>query len=282
MVKKVLYVLALIGCLGFIVYTLHEHGVPKDRTALAELGSSMGIPALFFSFLVGFPFFTRKKGDEEEIIKYTLDRCSEFYNKISPTYDERNTKYLIDSHLIVTEKISELLSSRGELGVLDLGGGTGRTIATHFYHQKNVKWTYVDASSQMKAQFELNARNSKFNSVCKLSDINDFLRRDENKYDVVILSFVLTSMTQELDYEKLANKINDGGLIIIADIEPEYTAKKPDYEVSVDGTKYSMTMKPVNALELVERFQKVDRHLKYCKSVKKQDQKRYSYVLTFK
>src|SRR5262249_61157112 len=75
---------------------------------------------------------------------YQAWEAERFYSRIAPGYDARNTGPLLRTQLTTREYIQQARLGRPSLNVLDLGGGTGREIATHFVDDPGVSWTCVD------------------------------------------------------------------------------------------------------------------------------------------
>ncbi|WP_180772467.1 class I SAM-dependent methyltransferase [Vibrio parahaemolyticus] len=220
----------------------------------------------------------------EKIKKYRYQRenAQHFYGKIAEHYDERNTKFLKESHLSTVKHLKEAVQHTDEAVILDLGGGTGINVAAHFFNRPKVTWNYVDFTPEMKVAFEKNVASADFKYTATTSDLNQYLNQCNEKFDAVVISFVLTSLPYPLDMKKVINLLNDDGSLVIADIEPQYTAKHPEYAVKVNGEIHSLSVAPVNALELIEAASDVGLRLHFCQSIKKHDGERYAYVLRFK
>ncbi|GHY31363.1 Ubiquinone/menaquinone biosynthesis C-methyltransferase UbiE [Vibrio cholerae] len=219
----------------------------------------------------------------EKVKKYTYDRtlASQFYGRIAEKYDERNTQFLKESHLITVRNLKEGIKDKDNVSILDLGGGTGINVAAHFFNRTNVTWNYVDITPEMKVAFEKNALSSSFSHNAVTSDLNEFISTTSNKYDAVVISFVLTSLPYKIDMKKLVDLLSPSGVLVIADIEPQYTEKHPEYSVTVDNEEHSLSVSPVNALDLIESAVNEGLCFEYCQSIKKNDGERYAYVLRF-
>src|SRR5262249_59132759 len=87
---------------------------------------------------------------------YTTDRARDFYQEIAPNYDLRNSGNLVSTHLATVATIQRLRAQRSSLRVLDLGGGTGKLIAIHFFNDPTISWTYVDFCPAMADEFRRN------------------------------------------------------------------------------------------------------------------------------
>ena len=74
--------------------------------------------------------------------EYAVDRARDFYQQIAPYYDLRNSGNLVSTHLSTVARLQAIRARRSSLQVLDLGGGTGKLIAIHFFNDDAVSWTY--------------------------------------------------------------------------------------------------------------------------------------------
>lgn len=88
--------------------------------------------------------------------EYTVDRAKDFYQEIAPYYDLRNSGDLVSTHLQTVAQIQAIRARRPTLRMLDLGGGTGKQIAIHFFNDDAIWWTYVDFCPAMAAEFRRN------------------------------------------------------------------------------------------------------------------------------
>src|ERR1700735_5246451 len=82
--------------------------------------------------------------------------ASKFYQMIASKYDERNSANLIATHMDTIERIEQARVNNPGIRILDLGGGTGQNIATHFFNDKHIHWDYVDSCSEMVSLFRQN------------------------------------------------------------------------------------------------------------------------------
>ena len=134
----------------------------------------------------------------------------------------------------------------------------------------------------MKVAFEKNVKFASFSYKATTSDLNDFINKCTEKYDAIVISFVLTSLSYAINMNNIVNLLKDGGSLVISDIEPQYTEKHPEYSVNVNDIIYSLEVAPVNALDLIETAIKEKMSFQYCQSIKKNDGERYAYVLRFR
>ena len=192
---------------------------------------------------------------EADRVLGTLD-ADEFYGLVAPGYDSRNTGPLLRTQLVTLGRIRRARAGRRNLDVLDLGGGTGREIATHFADDANVSWTYVDSCPAMAEQFRANLVEEPVPMAVQVL-VEDLQRVHERlepeSYDVVLLSLVLSSMPRLPDLAPIARLLRPGGTLIVSDIDPLYTERNPLYSVWVAGREVSLRTTPVQPHEVAAR-----------------------------
>jgi SAM-dependent methyltransferase len=184
---------------------------------------------------------------------YTVAEAAEFYNKIASQYDTRNSGPLLGTHLLTKKWIYRSIIDKEKASILDLGGGTGREIATYFEQYEHIDWTYVDFSSKMADQFRANLsdNNVRMRIDVHIEDIRYTHRSDWVKsYDVILLSVVLSSMQAHFNISDIANLVHPGGTLIISEIDPLYTERNPLYRVTVGAETYSLRTSPVQPHEV--------------------------------
>ncbi|MCK9897223.1 class I SAM-dependent methyltransferase [Frankia sp. AgB32] len=140
--------------------------------------------------------------------------------------------------------------------MLDLGGGTGKVIAIHFFNETAMNWTYVDHCPAMAAEFRRNLHGHPLGrgSQIVVDDMNRALGQLEaHSYDVVMLSLVLSSMPEPPDFGALRRLLRPGGSLIVTDINPGYTRDKPLHKVWVDGAVVALRTTPVDPFEVIRQ-----------------------------
>jgi ubiquinone/menaquinone biosynthesis C-methylase UbiE len=187
---------------------------------------------------------------------YTADRAKDFYQEIAPYYDLRNSGNLVSTHLETVAQIQAIRSQRSILRVLDLGGGTGKLIAIHFFYDDAIWWTYVDACPAMAAEFRRNLAGRPLgeNSEIVVKDFTLALQQlQPASYDIVLLSLVLSSMPTLPDFTSIARMLTPNGSLIVTDISPGYTRDNPLYKVPIDGAVVALRTTPVDPYEVIRR-----------------------------
>jgi len=188
--------------------------------------------------------------------KYTVDRARDFYQEIASYYDLRNSGSLVSTHLATVARLQEIRARRSPLRVLDLGGGTGKLIAIHFFNDDAISWTYVDSCPAMAEEFRRNLAGHPLgtNSKVEVDDLTRAIQRlSSASYDVVVLSLVLSSMPTLPDFAAIARLLTAGGSLIVTDISPGYTHDNPLYKVAVEGSIVALRTTPVDPFEVVRR-----------------------------
>jgi ubiquinone/menaquinone biosynthesis C-methylase UbiE len=210
--------------------------------------------------------------------------AAQFYQAIAPNYDQRNSVNLLATHLEVITRIDQLRRTKPALRVLDLGGGTGQNVATYFFNDGHICWTYVDSSPAMLSQMQqhLAGRLLYERLSVHLADINRIhTQLPPRSYDVVLLNLVLSSMPTLPDFARLAGLIALGGRLIVADINPLYTHAFPLYKATdANGSLVAMRMQAVHPLDVVTRAKEAGLQLSEMTQIGS-DAISYSFVVSF-
>jgi ubiquinone/menaquinone biosynthesis C-methylase UbiE len=188
---------------------------------------------------------------------FNVSQARQFYTAIAENYDERNSANLLATQLEVIACLEDARKTSPSLRVLDLGGGTGQNIATHFFSDPDISWTYVDFCPAMVEQLDSHlAGYPLYRNLHKVvSDIGDVHRcLQPASFDIVLLSLVLSSMPRLPDLAKLASMLAPSGALVISDINPGYTERHPYYAATArDGNLVAMRMRPVDPIHLCEQ-----------------------------
>jgi SAM-dependent methyltransferase len=214
---------------------------------------------------------------------FEVSEAKSFYHAIAPNYDERNSANLIATHIETIIRINEAREVKRGLRVLDLGGGTGQNIATHFFGDADIYWTYVDFCPAMVDQLEQHLRRHALsrNLQVLIEDINRVhLSLQPRSYDIVLMSLVLTSMPKLPDFDNIASLLAPNGRLIISDIDPDYTQLQPLYKATArDGRPVAMRMRPIAPRLITESAEAAGlRQLDLCRALPDDS---YSFVSTF-
>jgi SAM-dependent methyltransferase len=227
------------------------------------------------------------KGSASHHGSMTLEVCQagKFYQLIAANYDARNSANLLATHMETIERIEKIRAGRPTVRVLDLGGGTGQNIATHFFNDDDIHWDYVDSCPGMAEQLrrKLNGRRLNKRLTVYIEDINNLNRLDLRPatYHVILLSLVLSSMPELPDFSPIAKLLARDGSLVISDINPDYTYDHRYYEVvASDGKSVAMRMTPVRLLDLVNRANSAGLKLAELTPIGKPDLD-YSFIAIF-
>lgn len=186
--------------------------------------------------------------------EYTVSTAKDFYDATSTDCDQRNSNELLLAHNQVAAQIRAHPEYGATMNVLDLGGGTG-LVAHRFHACDNMKWDCVDFSHKMVELFRTNLADTTLKPTARFSDIHQLLKDPtEERYDVILLSLVLTSMGRNPDWAMLADRLRPGGRLIIADIDAAYTATHPYYVVKVKKT-HGLRPRPLELAPLMSEVE---------------------------
>jgi 2-polyprenyl-3-methyl-5-hydroxy-6-metoxy-1,4-benzoquinol methylase len=202
---------------------------------------------------------------------FDVNDAAQFYSAIAVNYDQGNSVNLLTTHMEVITEISRAHETRPGLRVLDLGGGTGHAVATHFFNDSSIRWTYVDISPAMAGRLQQHLAGRPFyeNLQVHVEDINQVHRLLRGKhYDVVLLNLVLSSMPQPPDLARIAELMQPDGLLIVSDINPQYTQAHPYYKgTTAEGTKVALRTRAVQPLDVLTRAEDAGLRLAEMKKV---------------
>jgi predicted O-methyltransferase YrrM len=186
---------------------------------------------------------------------YDADDAAKFYAAIAVNYDHGNSVNLLATHMEVIALISQVSETKPAARILDLGGGTGHAVATHFFSNASMRWTYVDFSPAMASQLQqhLAGRPLYDNLQVHIEDINHAHQRLQGRrFDIVLLNLVCSSMPQLPDLAPIARLMEPDGLLIISDIDPQYTHAHPYYKgTTAEGTRVALRTRAVQPLDVL-------------------------------
>jgi ubiquinone/menaquinone biosynthesis C-methylase UbiE len=191
--------------------------------------------------------------------EYTVEYARDFYQEIAESYDLRNSGNLVATHLETVKQLQTIRAERSLLKVLDLGGGTGKQIAIHFFNDPAIEWTYVDFCTKMSSLFRQNLAGTALweNTRTVIDDLTRVpFQLEPASYDVVLLSLVLSSMPSYPDFPAIGQLLQPGGSLIVTDISPQYTRDNPLYEVAVDGALVALRTTPVDPFEVIRQAER--------------------------
>ncbi len=188
--------------------------------------------------------------------EYGVDRARDFYGEIARNYDLRNSGNLVSTHLATVAELQSIRRGLSGMRVLDLGGGTGKLIAVHFFNDVDVSWTYVDFCPEMAAELRRNLAGHPLSRHMKIivDDIDSALAElPSASYDVIMLSLVLSSMPALPNFDAIARVLAPGGSLIVTDISPSYTFAKPLYRVPIGSDQVALRTRSIDPYEVIRR-----------------------------
>jgi len=212
---------------------------------------------------------------------YDVRTASAFYDQIAESYDQRNSQSLLRVYEEVIKVVERVRVSAPSIEVIDLGGGTGKGVAHHFFQQAGMRWEYVDASAHMARQFNSNLQGTNLKTSCNVSDLHAFLgTAQKGKYDVVLLSLVLTSLEHNPEWAKVAACLKPGGRLIVADIDATYTAQNPYYIIEVQGRTHALAPRAVSLTQVYNEAKQAGLKLEHTQPVV-EGTVNYAYIAEF-
>lgn len=228
--------------------------------------------------------------DGDILIQFETKDARCFYDTCAKNYDRANSDWLWETHDQVALEILENIPKKNAQ-ILDLGGGTGRYIATSVmkHNQNSIsKWVNYDFSNKMQGIFRAHMKIGKMLYETIEMDIHHLSKwRSRGKFDIIIMSFVLSSMQNIPDFSEIRKKIKKGGTLIVSEGDPIYTMEKgKKWSVKGDGNVWGFSLNPINPVQILVRASEAGFELIDQKLIKKSisdtdDPVDYSYILSF-
>ena len=201
--------------------------------------------------------FEKKHYNEvHEEKQYNTDSSPDFYSAIAAEYDLRNSTSLRQLHLEIVRRIriERDKCPKEKFRVLDLGGGSGRIIAEHFFSDSKMEWVNLDASSEMIANFNSNFSGSKMRveaHKCNILIEKSFRKILSNqKFDIILLSYTLSSMAKNPNWAVVTDFLTKGGVLLIGEADASYLVRKPDFDVQSGSTVHKLKLRVQEGTQL--------------------------------
>lgn len=159
-----------------------------------------------------------------------------------PNWPESYNLILYKKYLIGFEKVINDLNSNysfplnDKISVFEIGPGTG--FYTNYFFQAGVK-NYTGADISEASVQKLKSKYPGFDFIRKdISEDDDFVRENENKFDLICIVDVLLHITDDAKFRRavknICRMVKPGGFIIVGDAISIY--RKTNH---AEGTKYT-------------------------------------------
>ena len=210
---------------------------------------------------------------------YSLSESVEFFDTVSPFYDERTSVKREQSNDLIHSFCQNHFRSLHGLRLADLGGGTGRLLQKFRHHA--IEWTNIDNSRKALDIFD-----SRFERMTNVSsrhfDIcSGSFQLDDETFDILILNFVLSTVAGPFPFKNIVNMMHAESLFVLADNHGAYAQGRLYDFNDVRGKCYALRVKPIDpdVLETEAEnagLRRLEKHYVYTN-----DDKVYSQVLSF-
>lgn len=231
-------------------------------------------------------YAAKSREDSDYDVVFDPRDSATFYNQIADRYDARQSDELLDAHYSAIAILERYLSGRTLPRVLDLGGGTGSEIATHFAPRNDIKWVYVDASESMAKHFKYNMRRAHMKTTVILGSAErqvESLAEDGFRFDAIIVSWLLSSVSADISFDHLRTLLKKDGCLIVADAEPSNLKNQPLYGILLGQHRVALRLRPVDPKEV--QAEAISAGLELLESpppIVKRDGTPYAYVQVYR
>ena len=191
-----------------------------------------------------------------------LGRVVDFYDQVAPFYNRRNTGKYLETYIEIYRAV---LSNAAEIeGAVfcDLGGGTG-FLLNRFQHHA-VQWLNVDISREALRIFENDFVSYDRKQIRNLDVGRDSFTKRGETFDVVVMSYLWSSMDAIPDFAQIRDSMHDKSILIVADNHPTYVDQNRYYGFDdIQGKNIAIAPRPmipteVRALIVSKGFTEVD------------------------
>jgi ubiquinone/menaquinone biosynthesis C-methylase UbiE len=99
------------------------------------------------------------------------------------------------------------------------------------------------------------------------------------KFDIIIISFLFSSLPRIPNLQRIKNILNKNGKIIFADADREYSKRLP-YRVVANDTAHILDTKPLKLADVLAEFSSIGFMNNVLPTIKKNEET-YSHVVVF-
>lgn len=213
--------------------------------------------------------------------RYSVKQSIEFYDRIAgDIYDGRLSSAYRMTHRFVAERIHRQIIGEQKPLVLDVGGGTGKLLDI-LGPIPQVEWTYIDASPRMLNYFSREFDQQWVNAEVCHGKFEDVYRSLTKQYDVILMSFFLSSCTSFPKFSKLAKILKPTGILIVVEAEPEYSKLNPFFSVTVQKVEHALRIRTISREALRKNLEDNGWYQKELSKSIFRENDCYSYVSIF-
>ena len=221
---------------------------------------------------------------------FATDDAISFYDKSARYYDDSNSAWIAETHTrVISMAMNNLPAS--ESRILDIGGGTGKFIATNIMQSERVKdieWVNLDASQKMLEVFVGYMSTGQMRYSVEQRNIFDISKWNvEKKFDVIIICYLLSSLPELPNFNSINNLLSKDGILIIADADPVYSIDKgKKFVILTEESRNILQLNPINPMQIIVSIQDAGFQLNEINIIKKYIPREkhtvdYSYIASF-
>ena len=202
---------------------------------------------------------------------YDVDDAALFYGAIAVHYDQGNSVNLLATHMEVIAQISRTHETKSGLRVLDLAVAPG--MLSPLTSLTTVPSGGRTSTSARRWRPSSNSTSRAGRSMRTWRSTSRTLARSTGAFAASITTsscwnLVLSSMPQLPDFAPIAGLMRPDGLLVVSDINPQYTEAHPYYKgTTAEGAKVALRTRAVQPLDVLTRAEDAGLRLSEMKKI---------------
>jgi hypothetical protein len=137
----------------------------------------------------------------------------------------------------------------------------------------------------MLQQFYHNTRRARMQTTVMLGSADkqaESLLEDGYRFDAIIMSWLLSSVTTNIRFETLGGLLKKDGCLVITDADPENLRNQPLYGIDLGQVRIALRLRPVEPKQLEAAATSAGLELNETTPILKRDGSKYAFVQVYR